>query len=464
MTHWKSADDRSKPVLRFKTPAELRSLVNFDISKDRIGLEALKKLCDDAFEYSVNTDHPRFYNQLFAGPDKYGLAGDLVVSALNTNAHTYEVAPFFIMAEIATIKRSLQLFGFSEGEGTFCPGGSYSSMLAMNIARYWKVPSLKTKGSRSGPPVVLFTSKQAHYSARKNAALMGIGTDNCIGVECDERGKMIPSQLERAVLASKKNGDIPFLVIATAGTTVLGAFDPFREIADICQRHGLWMHTDACWGGAAALSNTHKRLCDGMKRSDSIAWNPHKLMQMPVQCSIVISKHKGLLEEANSTSVPYLFQPDKPYDVSYDASRRLIQCGRRPDAVKLWLAWKANGDDEFEIRVDKAVDNARYLTELVRNREHFRLVIPEPEFTNVSFWYIPPSMRNLEENQEFWDKLHLVAPAIKTRMQKSGSVLVGYQPVDQIVNFFRMILINPRVTHADMDFLIEEIEKHGADL
>lgn len=464
MTHWKSSNDRSKPVIRFKTPEELRSLVNFDISRERVGLETLKKLCDDAFEYGVNSDHPRFFNQLFSGPDKYGLAGDLVVSALNVNAHTFEVAPFFIMAEAATIERSLKLFGFSEGEGTFCPGGSYSSMLAMNVARHWKVPSMKTKGSRSGPPVVLFTSKQAHYSALKNAALMGIGTDNCVGVECDDRGKMIPSKLEEAILTSKQNGDVPFLVIATAGTTVLGAFDPFREISDICQRYGLWMHTDACWGGGAALSTTHKHLCNGIEKSDSISWNPHKLMQMPLQCSILLSKHKGLLGEAHSTPVPYLFQPDKPYDVSYDVSRKLIQCGRRPDAVKLWLAWKANGDDEFERRVDKAMDNAKYLTELVRNRKHFRLVIPEPEFTNVSFWYIPPSMRNMEENKEFWDKLHLVAPKIKTRMQKSGSVLVGYQPVGQMVNFFRMIVINHQVSHADMDFLIDEIEKHGADL
>lgn len=464
MTRWKTSNDRSKPVLKFMTPPELASLVDFDISKDPVNITELKKLCDAAFEYSINTDHPRFYNQLFAGPDKYGLAGDLVVTALNVNAHTYEVAPFFIMTEMATIKRSLKLFGFCTGEGTFCPGGSYSCMLAMNIARYKKCPTLKTKGSAGSPPLVLFTSKQAHYSTLKNAALLGLGTDNCIEIECDEMGKMIPSELEKAVLKAKGGGMIPFFVVATAGTTVLGAFDPFNEIADICEKHELWLHTDACWGGAALFSRKHKHLCNGMERSDSVAWNPHKMIQMPLQCSLLLSKHEGLFSEANSTSVPYLFQPDKPYDVSYDVGRGLIQCGRRPDSVKLWLAWKANGDAEFERRVDKAFENSRYLAELVRKRKNFRLVIPNPEFTNISFWYIPPSLRGCEENQQFWQKLGGVAPTIKSRMQKSGSLLVGYQPVGNKVNFFRMIVISPSNTNEDMEFILDEIERQGADL
>lgn len=464
LTKWKEGNNRTSRVVNFKTPPDLSALVDFDIGTEPIGIENLKKLCDDAFTYSVNTDHPRFFNQQFIGPDKYGVAGELLVSAMNANAHTYEVAPFIVLTEIATIRKTLKMFGISGGEGTFCPGGSYSAMLAMNLARYKKCPDLKTKGNFGHAPLKVFASKQAHYSASKNAALLGIGTENCVEIDCDESGKMITSELESAVIKAQTNGSVPFLVIATAGTTVLGSFDRFHEIADICKKYNIWMHTDACWGGSVLFSRKHRHLCDGMERSDSIAWNPHKMIQMPIQCSILLSRHEGLFAEVNSTSVPYLFQPDKSYDPAYDLGKRLIQCSKRPDSLKLWLAWKATGDAEYERRVDKAFDNAQYLTELLRNRMHFRLVIPNPEYTNVSFWFIPPSLRGINENEDFWRKLHFVAPAIKAKMQKSGSMLVAYQPVESKVNFFRMIIINPNVTHEDMEFVLDEIEKLGQNL
>ena len=88
---------------------------------------------------------------------------------------------------------------------------------------------------------------------------------------------------------------VPFFVGATAATTVLGAFDPFQEIAAVCQRHGVWMHVDGCWGAAALLSPTHRHVMKGAEMADSLAWNPHKLMGLPLQCSAFLTRHKGRL-------------------------------------------------------------------------------------------------------------------------------------------------------------------------
>lgn len=89
-----------------------------------------------------------------------------------------------------------------------------------------------------------FASQQSHYSVKTCASVGGLGTDHCIEVPADDRGKMIPSELERLILENKSKGNIPFFVSATAGTTVFGAFDPIHEIADLCKKYKLWLHID----------------------------------------------------------------------------------------------------------------------------------------------------------------------------------------------------------------------------
>ena len=257
---------------------------------------------------------------------------------------------------------------------------------------------------------------------------------------------------------------MPFLVSATSGTTVLGAFDPLDEIAEVCERHGLWLHVDASWGGSALVSRKHRRLLHGIHRADSVAWNPHKMLMAGIQCSALLVKDKSdLLKKCYSAKATYLFQQDKFYDVSYDTGDKSIQCSRRPDAFKFWMTWKALGTSGLEERVNRAFALSRYLVDEIKKREGFKLLM-EPEYTNVCFWYIPPSLREMEEGPEFWRKLSLVAPAIKEKMMKKGSLMLGYQPHRGKVNFFRQVVISPQVSREDMDFLLDEIDSLGRDM
>lgn len=259
-------------------------------------------------------------------------------------------------------------------------------------------------------------------------------------------------------------GSAPFLVCATAGTTVLGAFDPLDKIADICEKHDLWLHVDASWGGSALISRKHRRLLHGIQRADSVAWNPHKMLLAGIQCcALLVKDNSGLLKKCYSAKAAYLFQQDKFYDVSYDTGDKSIQCSRRPDAFKFWLMWKALGTTGLEERVNRALALARYLVEEIKKREGFQLLL-EPEYANVCFWYIPPSLRKMEDGPEFWQKLHRVAPVVKERMMKKGSMMLGYQPNQGKVNFFRQVVISPQVSREDMDFLLDEIELLAKDL
>ncbi|XP_025068077.1 cysteine sulfinic acid decarboxylase isoform X5 [Alligator sinensis] len=337
-------------------------------------------------------------------------------------------------------------------------------MYAMNVARYHRFPDCKRRGLWALPRLAVFTSEECHYSIQKGAAFLGIGTDNVYLVGADERGKMIPAELEKQISQAQIEGAVPFFVSVTCGTTVLGAFDPLMAVADVCERHGLWFHVDAAWGGSVLLSQKHRHLLDGIERANSVAWNPHKMLTTGLQCSAFLLRDtSGLLHRCHSAGATYLFQPDKFYNVAWDTGDKTVQCGRKVDCLKLWLLWKAVGTEGLEKRVDRAFACTRYLAEEIKKREGFQLVM-EPEFINLCFWFVPPSLRGKQAQANYWERLGKVAPVIKERMMKAGSMLVGYQPHGSKANFFRQIVTSPLVTRQDLDFFLDEIERLGRDL
>ncbi|KAF3858551.1 hypothetical protein F7725_011752 [Dissostichus mawsoni] len=474
----KKTFDRSTKVLDFHHPHQLLEGMegfNLELSDQPESLEQILVDCRDTLKYGVRTGHPRFFNQLSSGLDIIGLAGEWLTSTANTNMFTYEIAPVFVLMEQLTLKKMIEMVGWpsGEGDGIFSPvlkesnepyrpmcgsccGANDVSLL--NRGRYLQhvqcddrtlqvLPEVKTKGMSAAPRLVLFTSEHSHYSIKKAGAALGFGSENVILLSTDERGRVIPADLEAKILEAKQKGYVPLFVNATAGSTVYGAFDPINEIADICEKYNLWLHS----------IKTFVKLC----RANSVTWNPHKMMGVPLQCSAILVREKGILAGCNSMCAGYLFQPDKQYDVTYDTGDKAIQCGRHVDIFKFWLMWKAKGTIGFEQHIDRCLDLSQYLYNKIKNREGYQMVFDgEPQHTNVCFWYIPPSLRGMPEGVERREKLH----KIKAMMMESGTTMVGYQPQGDKVNFFRMVVSNLAVTQSDIDFLIDEIERMGVDL
>uniref|UniRef100_H2ZUT1 Glutamate decarboxylase like 1 n=1 Tax=Latimeria chalumnae TaxID=7897 RepID=H2ZUT1_LATCH len=448
--------DVNEKVCEWQPPAQLKKILDLELRDVGENHQRLLQRCQDVIRYSVKTSHPRFYNQLYAGMDPYSLVARFVTEAVNPSVYTYEVSPVFVLMEEAVLKKMIEHVGWKEGDGIFSPGGSVSNMYAVNVARYKFCPDIKEKGLSGMPRLVMFTSEECHYSVKKAAAFLGIGTQNVYVVKADDRGKMIPEELEKQIEQAKKEGALPFLVSATAGTTVLGAFDPLDKVAGICERHGLWFHVDAAWGGSALMSRKHRHILQGIHRADSVAWNPHKMLMAGIQCcAFLVKGNTGLLKECHSACASYLFQQDKFYDVEYDIGDKSIQCSRRADAFKFWLMWKAIGTRGLEERVNRAFALARYLADEIKKREEFRLIL-EPEYASICFWYIPPSLRNMEEGPEFWQKLNKVAPIVKERMMKKGSMMVGYQPHRGKVNFFLQYVLASRLLMLCIDNVLED--------
>lgn len=456
--------DRSSKILDFHHPDELKRLLEMDLKDGPLPLEQLLADCRDTLKYQVKTGHPHFFNQLSSGLETMSLAGEWLTAAANTNMFTYEIAPVFILMEQVVLQKMREIIGFERGDSILAPGGSISNLYATMAARHKMFPQCKQKGNFSMPQLVMFTSDHSHYSVKGAGAVMGLGTDYVIHVRTDARGKLIPEELEKHVLDQIRQGNKPFYVNCTCGSTVYGAFDPIIPLADICEKYGMWLHVDAAWGGGLLLSKKHRHILDGIERADSVTWNPHKLMGTLLQCSTIHFKLDGLLFSCNQLSADYLFQQDKHYDVSYDTGDKVIQCGRHNDIFKLWLMWRSKGNDGYEELIDSMMYLTQYMVKKIKERKDEFYLILEPELTNVCFWYIPPSLRKMPHGPEKERRLGEITPKIKARMMEKGTLMIGYQPQEEIPNFFRNIISKDGLTEKDIDFLMDELDRLGKDL
>jgi glutamate/tyrosine decarboxylase-like PLP-dependent enzyme len=465
-----SAEDRDAPVVRFTGPEQLREAFRqagvglaLDEPQAPLAVESLVRAVEQTLAHSVRTQHPRFFNQNFAGADPVAVLGDWLAAALNTTVATYEAAPVFTLMEQEVVKRLAHLAGLSPAEGVLNPGGSMSNLSALHLARHRAAPEVLKQGLHAAPRLVAFTSEQAHFSLERAMALAGMGRESLIKVPCDEAGRMRPDALEDAVCQSRARGERPFFLNATTGTTVLGAFDPLPELAEVARRHGLWLHVDGCHGASVLFSERHRHLMRGVEAADSLVWNPHKMLGITQQCSVLLVRHPGLLRECFSTKAAYLFQADKNH-VEQDLGELSFLCARRADSLKLWLTWKARGDEGFAHRIDHAMELAAYTAARVSEDRRFRLAFT-PSFSHVCFWWVPPDLRPLEDWRapEVHARLHRLSVAIKDRMQRAGTMMIGYQPLAGRPNFFRLLFINPAVTHQDVDTTLDLLDRYGTE-
>jgi len=323
----------------------------------------------------------------------------------------------------------------------FTPGGSMSNLAAMIAARNEKIGGAREAGF-DGRACRLYVSAEGHYSIRKNANMIGMGRDNVVKVEADDRGRMRPDALGAAIERDLSSGKRPYLIVATAGTTVIGAFDPIGPIADIAEKHGLWLHVDGAFGGTALMHPEHRGLLSGLERADSFTWDAHKAMGVPLTCSVALTREPGLMRKHFDESAEYLFQQDED---RLNPGTRSLQCGRRNDALKLWAQWQALGDEGYAERVGRQVSLARHAAELIRGDDRLVLSL-EPEWLNVCFEVVgKPS------------------EAVCARLTELGLLNIGYGVVNGR-RVIRLVTSNAAFSFGDVERMLGDVARVAEDL
>ncbi|KAL8684718.1 MAG: hypothetical protein Q9224_006171, partial [Gallowayella concinna] len=345
-------------LIEHHKPQKLSQILNPQLPDIGVGQDGFLHLVEKVLQYSVNTWDQGFMQKLYASTDAPGVASELILSVLNTNVHVYDASPALTVIEKATGRALASLFGLTgpHAGGISVQGGSASNTTSIVIARNTLFPETKTKGiSSSSRSFILFTSAHGHYSIEKAAQMLGFGSEAVWPVDTDASGRMDPSALETLIQKATDEGKTPFYVNATAGTTVLGSYDPIRAISKICRAHKLWLHVDASWGGPVIFSpQLAEEKLNGTHLVDSIAVNPHKMLGVPVTCSFLLGADLRQFHRANTLPASYLFhseeedddgdgeaktkQQQQPSEI-YDLADLTLQCGRRGDALKLYLCW-----------------------------------------------------------------------------------------------------------------------------
>lgn len=399
-------------MVDYKKPEELQNILQLRLPQQGTGQDGLIDILRNILRYSVNTWHQGFLDKLYASTNAPGVASELILAALNTNVHVYQVSPALSVIEKYTGQQLAALFGFTgpRAGGISVQGGSASNTTSIVIARNNLYPSTKSDGN-GDYKFVLFTSAHGHYSIEKAAQMLGLGSNAVWSVPIDKEGRMIASELEKLVQKAWSENRTPFYVNATAGTTVMGSFDPFEEIAAICKKYNLWLHIDGSWGGSFAFSQRQRHKLAGAEKANSIAINPHKMLGVPVTCSFLLAADLRQFHRANTLPAGYLFhngeednedadtaangiegpsELDSESPEIWDLADLTLQCGRRADSLKLFLSWTYYGTSGYERQIDTACEIAAYLATLIQDNPNFILLSQNPPpCLQVCFYYAP---------------------------------------------------------------------------
>ncbi|NET09975.1 MAG: aminotransferase class V-fold PLP-dependent enzyme [Symploca sp. SIO2B6] len=450
-----------KPLTQPLAPDELRDRLSLDLPHEGKSLENLQDDIASYLTYAVKTAHPRYFNQLWGGFNAACFMGDLLTSVTNTSMYTYEVAPVATLIEQTLIAKMGQMVGFQNPDGQFTTGGSNGNLMAMSIARHQATPQAKQIGLVNGPRLIAFVSADAHYSFAKAAFLLGLGTEQLWSVPVDQEGRMIVPELEDLITKARHHGARPFLVVGTAGTTVRGAYDPLADIAVVAKQEGLWFHVDGAWGASVLLSQQHRHLMEGVEQADSVVWDAHKMMGMTLMCSALLVKQPGqMLQTFATPGTDYLFHDNSScdngsegYSDGLDLGRSTMHCGRRVDAVKLWLTWKHLGDRGWAALIDHYFALAERAEAIIQAHESLELVVPRQSL-NLCFQYVPRPYGS-RSNSSHHDANQFTR-RIRDLLKAQGTAMVNYAQVKG-KTVFRLVLCNNQTCFEDVDAFFEEL-------
>ena len=376
-----------RPVLPPVAPGEVAALLP---GAPPEGPQPLGVLLDDyqrLIEPNVtHWNHPGFLAYFAITGSAPGIVAEALAAGLNVNAMLWRTSPAATELEERVCDWLRQMMGLPpEFRGHINDTASTSTLVALAAARH-RAPGLDARsrglaGRPEVPALVVYASDQAHSSVDKAAIVLGLGHEQVRRVASDGEFRMRPDALAAAIASDLAAGRRPLAVVATVGTTSTTSVDPVPAIADLCAEHGLWLHVDAAYAGAAALCPELRALMPGLERADSIGVNPHKWLFTPVDCSVLMVRDVANLRAAFALVPEYLRTDEAGVTNLMDLG---FQLGRRFRALKLWMVIRAFGVSGLRKRLREHCAMARELAARIAADPAFELAAPVP-FSVVCF-------------------------------------------------------------------------------
>jgi glutamate/tyrosine decarboxylase-like PLP-dependent enzyme len=317
--------------------------------------------------WTVHVTHPRYFGLFNPSVRQAGVIADALAALYNPQLATWSHAPVANELEQLTLHRLAHALGINSGKlhANFTTGGAeanFSAVLGALTQRFPESGESGLFGLRSRPAIYL--TSETHHSFVKLARMTGLGTDVLHEIPTDARYVMDIDALQSRLRADIQDGWTPLMIVGTAGTTGAGLVDPLAKLADVAWQHGAWFHVDAAWGGSAALSPRLHIALAGIERADSVTWDAHKWLSVPMGAGMFFCRHPEAIRRTFAITTSYM--PDAPTDGAVDPYTMTAQWSRRAIGLKVFMALAELGIDGYGELIEHQAQMGDYLRTQLR--------------------------------------------------------------------------------------------------
>lgn len=438
----------SLPVLPWAAPAE--NLTRFPSTFPEEPTGELSSFMERVLSASHHIHHPRYVGHQVSAPLPLAALCDFVSALLNNGMAVYDMGP-------ASTAMEHNVLGWMAGQlglpgsagGVLTSGGSAGNLTALLAARQAKAGyDAWNGGATAGPPLTVLVAETAHYCLARSTRVMGWGAGGVTPVPVDANFRLRPEALEDALAAATRAGRRPIAVVASAGSTATGAFDPLDAVADFCERHNLWFHVDGAHGASAALSPRYRHQVKGIERADSVVWDAHKMMMLPALITAVLFRDGSRSFEAFAQEASYLFHGQDTRRWS-DVALRTLECTKEMMALKLYTCLSLLGTRLFADYVTATFDLARRFAERLQGSGDFEVAVP-PDCNIVCFRHTPAGFPASE--------LDALQSRLREQLVTRGDFYLVQTTLPKGV-YLRTTLINPLTSEEDLDALRDALRR-----
>jgi aromatic-L-amino-acid decarboxylase len=433
------------PVLAQIEPGDLKAQLPSSPPEKGESMEAILTDVDRLIVPALtHWSHPSFFAYFATSTSAPGIFGELLSAAFDVKSMLWRTSPASTELEEVVLDWLRQMMGLDAGmSGIIYDTASVSSMHAIAAAREGVELRIREEGmsGRSDLPLLrVYASEQAHSSIDKGIITLGLGQRALRKIPTDSEFRMKATALSEAIEEDRRNGVVPFCVVATVGTTSTSSIDPVPAIVEICEKHALWLHVDAAYAGPAAIVPELRNTLDGCNRADSLVVNPHKWLFTPFDLSVLYCRHMDLLRRAFSLVPEYLRTPEQ--DKVRSGSDYGVQLGRRFRALKLWMIIRYFGHEGLAARIREHCRLAKMFASWVEGSRAWELMAPAP-FALVCFRACPQVAGETDEVRT--KRLDALNEAIMHGVNATGKAFLSHTKLnDKLV--LRLSIGNIRTT------------------
>src|SRR5579872_4121188 len=446
-------DARRYPVLSRYKPGELVGALPAEAPEDGESFDAIFADFEKLIVPGItHWNHPRFFAYFAISAAPVSVLAEMLAATLDVNAMLWRTSPAATELEDVTTSWLARLMQLPEHlHGIIYDTASISGFTALAAARQKADPSIRARGMAGRAdlaPLRVYITDQTHSHIEKAAIALGIGQDNVIKIPCDAEFAMRPDALDAQIRADLAAGMTPMCVCATVGTTSTTSSDPLPAIAEITQRHSVWLHVDAAYAGPATILPEVRPLLNGVEHADSLVMNPHKWLFVPVDLSVLYVRDPGILRCAFSLVIDILFTPEKDVHNYMDYG---LQLGRRFRALKLWFVLRYYGAEEIRRKLRAHIELAQEFAAWVRGEAGWEIVAPHP-LSVVCFRYVGDGGTPEEvdaRNQRLADDVNATGEVFLSTTRLAGRVAL------------RVAIGNERTTRDDVAAAWRILREHA---